>query len=89
MARKKNAVPSVRIRLDGYVDMPVTDPRVQRFLDWYAEQRKNRKAFPMAMALIIAALHGEMGTQVQQAVEAGDTQIAQEALDDLLGTYMS
>lgn len=89
MAPKKRAVPSERVRLDGYQAFPITDPREQKFWEWYLENRKNRKAFKMAKILIIAALHGEMGTQIQQAVEHGDTEEATSALDDLLDTFMT
>jgi len=89
MAPKKRDVPSERVRLDGDQQFPITDPREQKFWDWYLEMRKNRKAFTMAKTLIIAALHGEMGTQIQKAVEHGDTDEAVAALDDLLDTFMS
>ncbi len=91
MARKKYAVPSERVRLEGLQRMPITDPRVQRAYDWYLEQKRMKRAFPMAWALIIKALNGELGSEIQQAVEAGaqDTQEALEALDDLMDTYFS
>lgn len=89
MAPKKRDVPSERIRLDGYLQMPITDPREQMFWDWYLENRTHRRAFTMAKFLIIAALHGEMGTQVREAVQSGDTEEAQSALDDLLGAFMT
>jgi len=89
MAPKKRDLPSERIRLDGYLQMPITDPREQKFWDWYLENRAHRRAFTMAKLLIIAALHGEMGTQVQEALQSGDTEEAQSALDDLLGAFMT
>jgi len=89
MPPKKREIPSERVRLDGYQRMPILDEREQRFWDWYLKSRSEGRAFPMAKALIIAALHGEMGAQVQQAVEAGDTEKAQSALDDLLGAFLS
>jgi hypothetical protein len=89
VAPKKREEPSRRVQLDGYQQFPIMDEREQKFWDWYLENRAKRRAFPMAKMLIIAALHGEMGAQVQKAVEAGDTDIAQEALDDLLGAYLS
>lgn len=91
MARRKNAVPSERVRLEGLQRMPIDDPRVQRAYDWYLEQKRMKRAFPMAWALIIKALNGELGSEIQQAVEAGaqDTQEALEALDDLMDTYFS
>jgi len=86
----KNKVPSERIRLEGFQRMPITDPRVQKAFDWYLEQKRLRRAFPMAWALIIKALNGELGSEIQQAVEAGaqDTQEALEALDDLMGKWL-
>lgn len=89
MTRKKNKVPSERVRLDGYQQMPIIDPREQKFWDWYLEKRKSRSAFPLAKALIIAALHGEMGVEVQQAVQHGDTDEAVDALNDLLGAFLN
>jgi hypothetical protein len=89
MTRKRNDVPSERVRLDGYQQMPITDERERKFWEWYLEKRKSRQAFPMAKALITAALHGEMGTQVQEAVEHGDTDVAVDALNDLLGAYLN
>lgn len=86
----KNKVPSERIRLEGFQRMPITDPCVQKAFDWYLEQKRLRRAFPMAWALIIKALNGELGSEIQQAVEAGaqDTQEALEALDDLMGKWL-
>jgi len=85
MGRIKHAIPSKRIRLDGYVRQPITDPRVQLAVDWLDEQNANRKAFPMAWDLLVAALNGELGEGVQVAVKAGDTEKAHDALRDLLG----
>lgn len=91
MTRQKNQFPSERVRLDGFQRMPITDPRVQKAYDWYLDQKRMRRAFPMAWALLVKALNGELGSEIQQAVEAGaqDTQEALEALDDLLGAYLS
>lgn len=71
--------------------MPIDDPRVQRAYDWYLEQKRMKRAFPMAWALLVKALNGELGSDLQQAVQAGakDTQEALEALDDLMDTYFS
>ena len=89
MPAKKREIPSGRVRIDGYQQMPIVDEREQVFWDWYQKMKNERKAFPMAKALIIAALHGEMGVQVQEAMVTGDTEKAQEALDDLLGTFLA
>ena len=87
MGRKKHAIPSIRIRLDGYVRQPITDPRVQLAVDWLEEQNSKRKAFPMAFDLLVAALNGELGEGVRAAVRAGDTEKAHDALRDLLGAF--
>jgi len=87
MGRRKNKVPSIRIRLDGYVSQPITDPRVQVAVDWIEEHRQDRKAFPMAWNLLVAALNGELGEGVQVAVQAGNTEEALDALQDMLGAF--
>lgn len=87
MAKPKNIIPSVRVRLDGNIRRPVTDPREQKALEWYAEMSKQRKAFPIAWGFIVAAINGEMGPQVRAAVESGNTEEAIDALQDLLGAF--
>lgn len=87
MAKPKNAVPSVRVRLDGNIRQPVIDPREQKALDWYAEMSKQRKAFPIAWGFIVAAINGELGPQVQAAVVDGNTEQTIDALQDLLGAF--
>jgi len=91
MARLKNAVPSVRIRLDGYQEQPITDPRIQKAVDWVLANKAERKAFPMAWGLLIAALNGELGDQVQMAVQAGakSTDEAVKALEDAMSVWLS
>lgn len=89
MSRKKHEVQSERIRFEGYQRMPITDPRVQVAYDWYQDNKAERKAFPIAWQLLIAALNGELGPQVQVAVEAGNTEEAIGALQDLMGAFRS
>jgi hypothetical protein len=87
MPRPKNIEPSVRIRFEGYQRKPIDDPRVQKAVDWYLENRENRKAFPIMWELIIAALNGELGESVKVAVEQGNTDDAINALQDLMGAF--
>ncbi len=87
MPRKKFAVPSERIRFEGYQRMPIDDPRVQVAYDWYLKQRAERKAFPVMWQLLIAALNGELGPQVKVAVETANTEETIEALQDLIGAW--
>lgn len=87
MARPKHKVKSERIRLDITQPMPIMDPRVQKAYDWYLEKSKERKAAPLGWALLISALNGELGPQVQEAVEKGNTQEAVDALQDLMSMF--
>ncbi len=87
MARPKNAEASERIRLDGYQRMPITDPREKVFWDWYVKHRANRKAFSVAKELLLAALNGELGQRVAEAVYDGNTEEAIDALQDLMGAF--
>lgn len=87
MARKKNAIPSERVRFEGYQRMPIIDPRDQVAWDWYVKNRAERKAFTTAWELIKAALNGEMGERVKVAVQDGNTEEAISALQDLMGVF--
>jgi len=89
MSRIKNVVPSVRVRLDGFQSMPIVDERIQRTMDWYLKNKKERKAFTIAWQLLISAVNGELGPQVQAAVEEGNTAEAMDALHDLLSAFGS
>lgn len=87
MARPRNVTPSLRIRLDGYERQPIVDARTQLAVDWVSAHKRDRRAFPVAWELLKAALNGELGGRVQQAVAAGDTEQAMDALHDLLGAF--
>jgi hypothetical protein len=90
MPRKKNEIPSQRIRLDGYQPMPILEERDRVAFNWYMANRAHRQAFPIAWELIKAALNGELGSKVKEAVEQGNTQNTIEALQavqDLIGMF--
>lgn len=87
MARPKG-VPSIRIRLDGNIKKPVEGSREEKALHWYLEMVKDRQAFNMAWAFVVAAVNGEMGPQVQAAVQVGDTSAAIEAAKDLFDAFV-
>lgn len=91
MARHKNLIPSLRKELNIRVSMPITDPRVQKAVDWIIEMNNNKKAAPMAFGLLVAALNGELGGGVQAAVEAGakSADEAVKALEDAIDTWIS
>jgi len=92
MAKPKNQFPSERVRLDGFVRMraqgKTEDPREQVFYDWYLANRVNRSAYTVMKEMMTAMLNGEMGPQIQQAVQAGDTQAAIEAAQDLMSQFV-
>jgi hypothetical protein len=91
MAKPKNAFPSIRIRLDPWIRMRAQgvteDPRQQVVYDWYMENAPDRKASTIALEMLTAMLNGEMGPQLQAAVKTGDTQVAIDALQDLIGAF--
>ncbi len=87
MARPKAAIPSERIRLDGYQRFPIVDERDQVAWDWYCSNRAQRQAFPIAWELIKAALNGELGNRVKAAVQDGNTEETISALQDLIGAF--
>lgn len=87
MARPKGG-PTIRIRLDGNIKPPAKDSREDKALQWYLAMVKERKAFNMAWEFIVAAVNGEMGPQVQAAVQAGDTAAAIEAAQDLFEAFV-
>jgi|CXWL01.1.fsa_nt_gi hypothetical protein len=91
MARHKNIIPSRRMELNVRVAQPITDPRVQKAVDWVVEMNKKKKAAPMAWALLVSALNGELGSGVQAAVEAGakNSDEAVKALEDAIDTWIS
>ena len=88
MARRKNVVPSIRKELNLSFKMPITDPRVQKTIDWINEQNKTRKAAMMARELLISALNGELGPTMQTAVEVGDVELAREAAAEMKAFFV-
>lgn len=92
MAKPKNSFPSVRVRLDGYLQMSAegvtANPRDQVLYDFLKENGTARKAFPMAKELLISALLGELGPGLKKAVETGDQQAAMEAARDLISEFV-
>lgn len=91
MGRHKDAIPSQRIRLDGYQRFPILDERDQVALDWYLKNRSERKAFPIAWELIKAALNGELGSGVKFAVESASEEELRkqmEAAKDIMANFV-
>ena len=88
MANHKNLFPSVRFRLDGFIQMKdegvTLHEREQKFFDWYEKHKQNRQAATLAKGMITAILNGEMGQSFVEAVGRGDQEEAVDALRDLL-----
>jgi hypothetical protein len=85
MPRRKDAVPSVRIRWDGNRKRGVSE-RDDRVFGWNDANMDNDR-FGMVWELVASALAGELGPQVQAAVEQGDDEAARDALADLLDAF--
>lgn len=65
---------------------PGEDPRRDKVLAWY-DSLESRKRTAIVMDLLAAALLGELGPQVQSAVEMGSQEEAVDALRDLLSVF--
>ena len=81
MARQKDDVRSVRVRLDGYLK-PGVDPEVDKVLAWLASLPP-RKKFPSVMARLIA------GGMIE-AVSVDDGELARqvEAAKDIMANFV-
>lgn len=85
MPRRKDAVPSVRIRWDGNRKRGVSE-RDDRVFAWNDANMDNDR-FGMVWELVASALAGELGPQVKAAVEQGDDEAARDALADLMDAF--
>jgi hypothetical protein len=81
MARKKDAVRSVRVRLDGYLK-PGTDPEVDKVLDWL-NSLPPRTKFPAVIARLIG---GGMLQEIKANDEHLDEQI--QAAQDIMAAFV-
>lgn len=85
MPREKDKIPSERIHWDGNRKRGISE-RDDRVFAWH-DANQGRDRFSLVWELVASALAGELGGQVQAAVQAGDTEKAMEALGDLLGAF--
>jgi hypothetical protein len=89
--RRKNEIPSLKLELIIRISQPITDPRVQKALDWIETQRGHRNAAPAVWELLVAALNGELGDGMAPAGEsAEDVQLQEQqmAAEDLLANFV-
>lgn len=86
MARPKDKTPSKRVRIDGYRKRGV-DPRQDKTLDWL-DGIPEGKRFDFVWDLLTAALNGELGPVMQQAVEDSDVEKAREAATQISAAFV-
>jgi hypothetical protein len=85
VGRPPDPIKSERVRLDGYRKRGV-DPRHDVTFAWLDSLPAGTR-FGMAWELLTAALNGELGDRVKQAVTSGNTEEAMDALQDLIGAF--
>jgi hypothetical protein len=81
MPRKKDAVQSVRVRLDGYLK-PGVDPEVDKVLAWL-DALPPRTKFPAVIARLI-------GGGLIEAMRVDDSELAKqvEAAKDIMAAFV-
>jgi hypothetical protein len=88
--RRRNQEQSLLVPLTIRIPQPITDPRVQKALDWIQGQARQRNAAPAAWDLIVAAVNGELGGVALAGSEADERlQKQMQAVDDLLANFVS
>lgn len=86
MARPRDKVRSERIRIDGYRKRGL-DARQDRTFAWLDAIPAGRR-FNFVWDLLTAALNGELGAVMQEAVEQGDVEKAREAAAQIVGAFV-
>ena len=85
MGRKKDEIPSIRLRMDINVK-PGTDERVDKALAWY-RSLPNRKRATVAWGLLVAVVNGEVAGVAVRASGEFDFAAAEQSMDDLLAEF--
>jgi hypothetical protein len=78
MGRHKDPIPSEHIRFEGNRKRGVSR-RDDRVFEWLDAIPAGADRFGVAWELIAAALNGELGPTIKQAVETSDTEKARAA----------
>ena len=86
MVRPLDLNRSERIRIDGYRKRNVS-PRQDKTFAWL-DAIPSGKRFDFVWDLLTAALNGELGTVMQQAVEDGDVEKAREAASQIISAFV-
>ena len=84
--RKPDAVPSVRVRIDGYRKRGM-DARQDKTFAWLDSIPEGQR-FDFVWDLLTAALNGELGPVMQQAVEDHDMDLARDAAEQIAGAFV-
>lgn len=77
MPRQKDPIPSVFVRIQGRRKRGVSARWDKTFA--YLDGLPDSRHFEMVWELLTAAVNGELGSEMQQAVEQGDMEKAMEA----------
>lgn len=84
--RRPDEIPSERIRIDGYRKRNI-NKRYDKTFEWL-DAIPGRKRFNMVWELITAALNGELGIQMQTAIETGDLDLAKQAASQIVSAFV-
>lgn len=84
--RPHDAIPSERIRIEGLRKRGV-NARDDKTFAWL-DAIPNKKRFAFVWDLVTAALNGELGPVMQQAVEDSDMEKAREAAAQIVGAFV-
>lgn len=84
--RPRDEIPSERVRFEGLRKRGV-NPRYDKTFAWI-DAIPNGKRFEFVWDLVTAALNGELGPVMQQAVEDSDMEKAREAAAQIAGAFV-
>lgn len=84
--RRPDVIRSERIRIEGLRKRGV-NPRDDKTFDWL-DSIPNKKRFSFVWDMVTAALNGELGPVMQQAVEDSDLEKAREAAAQIVGAFV-
>lgn len=84
--RPPDAIPSERVRIEGLRKRGVST-RGDKTFAWL-DSIPNKKRFSFVWDLVTAALNGELGPMMQQAVEDSDMEKAREAATQIAGAFV-
>ncbi len=87
MGRHKDPIPSEHIRFEGNRKRGVSR-RDDRVFEWLDAIPAGSDRFGVVWEMLAAALNGELGPGIKQAVEATDTEKARTAARAMLASFV-